>query len=891
MIVIPSTLALLFSLAATAVQTQVTLVADAGQKVAIPSWDIQSTSKIEINISNLSLPSVDTSSWYHINSSRCTIMGCLLNAGVYKDSNLWFSDTLRNFDKTPFAVPWVYRNEFRLPEKTSQHHFLLETNGISSRADLFVNGQLIANKVMQDGSYAGYTYDITNFASQENTLAISVYPVNYKTDLAIDFLDWNPPSPDNNMGVWRDVSLRHTGAVALGPLRVLTDIETPVQRNPATIKVSAVASNLELNQVTAFWHVVITDPSGITTKMTDQTITLGPGEAKTLIFTHKIQKPAIWWPKSWGDQPLYSAKMSVSVGSSISDLTESKFGIRTISSAINKHNDTQFTVNGHAFQVVGGGYSPDMFLRWDAQYFTAIVKYMLDMGQNTIRLEGKMEQPELYEIADRLGLMVMAGWECCSKWEAWPYNHDVTLSPWGEIEYTVANASIIHEVAMMQTHPSMLAFLVGSDSWPDDRATKIYIDAFKAAGWQIPIIASAAKRGYPAALGPAGLKMEGPYDWVPPNYWYNNDGIESNRFGAAFGFGSELGAGVGTPELGSLKRFLSQSDMDDLWKQPDKKLWHASKAGGKFDNRKIYNAALLARYGRPTTLDNYLIKSQLMDYEATRAQHEAFGAYWNEPRPATGLIYWMLNNAWPELHWNQFDYYLHPAGSFFGTKAGLQAEQVAYNYQNKTLWLINRTLNQRGVRAIDIEVMDLSGTVISKQSIQTTTIPNTSKMIGSVNGFENAPDVVLARVILSNSSHVLSRNVYWICTKTTDVLDWTKSTYYYTPVTKYVNYTLLNEIKPASVDIEIDTAEISEGIVFILHNTSDIPAFFVILNLVDANDDDVVPITWSDNYVTIWPDESIRLVAQYGQKTGLGFKLQIRGFNIQADSQNISLSL
>ena len=47
------------------------------------------------------------------------------------------------------------------------------------------------------------------------------------------------------------------------------------------------------------------------------------------------------------------------------------------------------------------------------------------MGMNTIRLEGKMEHPELYEIADRLGLMVMPGWECCDKWEAWKYVHPI----------------------------------------------------------------------------------------------------------------------------------------------------------------------------------------------------------------------------------------------------------------------------------------------------------------------------------------------------------------------------------------------------------------------------------------------------------------------------------
>ncbi|KGY15393.1 hypothetical protein PABG_11699 [Paracoccidioides brasiliensis Pb03] len=46
--------------------------------------------------------------------------------------------------------------------------------------------------------------------------------------------------------------------------------------------------------------------------------------------------------------------------------------------------------------------------------------------------------------------------------------------------------------------------------------------------------------------------MEGPYDWVPPKYRYDN------RLGAAFRFESELGPDVGSPELASLKKFLTE---------------------------------------------------------------------------------------------------------------------------------------------------------------------------------------------------------------------------------------------------------------------------------------------------------------------------------------------
>jgi exo-1,4-beta-D-glucosaminidase len=76
----------------------------------------------------------------------------------------------------------------------------------------------------------------------------------------------------------------------------------------------------------------------------------------------------------------------------------------------------------------------------------------------------------------------------------------------------------------------MLAYLVGSDFWPSDRATKIYVEGMNRLDWPNAIVSSASKRGYPELLGPSGMKMEGPYDWVPPNYWY------ADKKGAAFGF-------------------------------------------------------------------------------------------------------------------------------------------------------------------------------------------------------------------------------------------------------------------------------------------------------------------------------------------------------------------
>lgn len=849
----------------------------------IPDWHIQSTLKITTEPAALSRPGLDTSEWTHVNASRCTLMGCLIQSGMYSEEELFLSDNLRSVDSDQFLVPWLYRNEFLL-DPAEGKHFFLETNGITSRADVFLNGKQLADKAFQSGAYGGRTYDISSVVDGVNALVFKVYPTDYMHDFAIGFVDWNPAPPDNGTGIWRDVTVKQTGPVSLGPLRAVTTFDKPVGQGGAVVALKATVQNLENKTATV-------DVEGIVSKegtsgepvSLKKSLTLQPLASDEINIKISLDDAAIWWPKQWGGQPLYKGQISVSVNGSLSDSEERKFGLRQVTHQLNSYNDSIFSVNGHPFQVLGAGYTSDIFLRWDSAKFTAQAQYMLEMGLNTIRLEGKMEHPEFYDIADRLGLMVMAGWECCDKWEAWSYNDnlDDPIPIWDDNDYNTANASMWHEAHMLQTHPSILTFLVGSDFWPNDRAAAIYIDALAAADWQTPIIPYAAKKdGYPEALGPPSLKMEGPYDWVPPNYWYDTKPAEE-RLGAAFGFGSELGPGVGTPELSSLKRFLSKGEQDDLWKSPNKSLLHMSPSNSDFSTRTIYNGGLWNRYGAPTSLDDYLIKAQIMDYEATRAEFEGYSAFWNNERPATGAIYWMLNGAWPNLHWSLFDYYLHPAGAYFGTKVAGRVEHVAYDYVNKFAYLINHSLDRSGSRSVAVDVIELDGKALSSNVVRASTEPNTSKRIADLTTALGAAveGVVFLRLVLKNDedNSTLSRNVYWLA-ETTDTVDWPASDWFYTPVSEFADFTALDRLAAADVSVTAEPAAGGDGKwKVVLENRAEVPAFFVRLNLVDGGGADVVPVFWSDNYVTLWPGETLELEVGGG---GGAAAIQVSGKNV-----------
>lgn len=304
-----------------------------------------------------------------------------------------------------------------------------------------------------------------------------------------------------------------------------------------------------------------------------------------------------------------------------------------------------------------------------------------------------------------------------------------------------------------------------------------------------------------------------------------------------------------------------------------------------FYTREIYNDGLWARYGAPTSLENYLLKAQTMDYEATRAQFEAYAVKWTAERPATGLIYWMLNNAWPSLHWNLFDYYLHPAGSYFGAKVGSRSLHVAYDYLTRSVHLINRSLYSLGSSTVHAELLDLNGKRISSTQATFELSPNNSTRLFEVADIDKIRNVALLKLVLKRQDEVLSRNVYHL-TPRPDALDFDNSTWYHTPVTKYANFTALNKlplVDLAAKATAMKTSSTAKIAKVELHNKSKVPAVFIRLNLVSTVEGSVIdinPVTWSDNYITLWPDEKLELEVKFLQ-AGSTIGVEIDGWNVE----------
>ena len=482
------------------------LTSGLGSKAIIPGW-LMKSSKGVTNIEGLARVGVDDSDWYEVKAPT-TVFAGLLGAGVYDENKLFYSDNLqKTVDYSAFSVPWLFRDEFVLDSKTGQH-FFLRTNGVTSKADIYVNGAKIVSNKIQAGAYGGHQYDISSsIVAGQNCILVTAYPTNYNRDFAMGFVDWNPYPPDNGTGPWRPVEIAQTGPVVMSAPRVLTDFNDP-EDDPVTATIKFDLQNIESDPLEATVSLDIAPPDGSRTMSLEKTVKLRPGEQKTISLDVEINNPQIWWPAQWGEQPLYKVTAEVTVDDEVSDIASvASFGIRKVTQTLNKHNDTQFMVNNRKFLVLGAGYSSDLFYRFDDVRVKNIFQNTLDMGLNTIRLEGKQEQPEMYDLADRLGLMILAGWECCDKWEAWPYAATLGIK-WSDADYQTANVSMLHEAAMMQSHPSMLGFLIGSDNAPDDRATGIYLDALKRMDWPNPILAAANSYSYSKRICPSGMKED-----------------------------------------------------------------------------------------------------------------------------------------------------------------------------------------------------------------------------------------------------------------------------------------------------------------------------------------------------------------------------------------------
>lgn len=871
-------------------------------------WTLASARKVSESGEAVSAPGYDTAGWHSVVSMPATVLEALRADGTFPDP-YYGKNLLEKVPQDLYLQDWWYRTSFDAPVGHSTYQ--LDFPGINYRAEIWLNGHLVAGSQQIVGMYVDHDLDVTPFVrpGRTNVLAVKVTPERAIQDVDgveladswFDWINWNylgyrgpddTPGigtsfvPDRNAGIWKPVTLRMSGAVAVTGAAVNTELPLP-ETDSARLTVRAPVHNYAPTTTRGVLRATISRPDTPTITV-EQSVTLGPREQREITFTPDdfagltIDRPALWWPYTMGEPELYDLSVEFVQFGRPTDGLRQRFGIRTVTQG--RDDDGRFPelgsggsfylrVNGRDFLVRGANYAPDLLFRYDPAREDAVLDYVKDLGLNMIRLESKVPTERFVERADELGIPLMVGWMCCNQWEKWPQ--------WDDEDNRVAIASLQSQIAMLRSHASAFVWANASDGWPPEPVLSSYHAVLRDLNWQNAVVDSVSSY----TIGPDGrrvwdgIHMAGPYTWRPPSYWF------SGRYRAARGASAEQGDNEHIPPFASLRRFIPP---DDLWPIGDTWYFHAGSNPGNAALASVQRV-LNRRFGPSDDVEEFARKAQVAHYESTRAQFEAFAALGWAGYKMT--LYWMLNSHWPSFFGNIFDYYLRPGGAYFGAKKGLRPLSVVFDSyatgdrQSANVAVVNQTPERvDGLRA-RVRVYDLRGRIRDDR-----TSPPLSVAPGAA-----APALKLPREardsrvffvrceLVDATGAVIAENVYWQSQQNDDVGDVDNDWSFDARQATWADMTPLNTMARAPVEVSAtrSPAQAGEHAVEIrVRNPGTGVAFFERAEvLASAADDELLPVEYSDNYVTVFPGETVRLRAQVSGSVGIPEWVRVTGYN------------
>ena len=844
-------------------------------------WRMQSACKLQTAGESISVEGFAAKDWLQT-TVPSTVLAAQVAAGVLPDP--YFGLNLRQIPGTdypigrifanlpmaqesPYRCGWWYRTEFKAPAASQKDaRSWLHFAGINYRAEIWMNGHKIADSTQIAGAYRTYDLDVTGVLKpgKTNVLAVETFAPTEK-DLGINWVDWNPAPPDKDMGLTGEVDLLSTGPVTLrSPLAVTHFINQTLDAADLTIYA-------ELHNSTD--HAVKGLVSGAAAGVRfEQPVELSPHEDREIVFTPEqfpqlqIHNPKPWWPRQMGEPHLERLILSFSVKGQTTDEQSVDFGFREITSELTATGSRLFRVNGKSILIRGAGWSQDMLLRSDDKRLRDQFRLVRDLNLNTIRLEGKLETDEFFHLADQQGILVMLGWCCCDHWEHW--------KDWTSQDLAIATASLRAQMLRLRSHPSLLVWLNGSDGPPPPDVENAYLKVESETHWPNPVLSSASAAST-TVTGASGVKMTGPYDYVAPSYWYLD-----RQHGGAYGFNTETSPGPAIPSLASRQKFLPDPE---AW--PTSESWSYHYGSGKFSTLQVFNDAMEATYAKPHSAAEYERLAQAMEYDSERAMFEAYS---KNKYASTGVIQWMLNNAWPSMTWHLYDYYLDSGAGFFAVKKACEPLHIQYSYDDLSIVVVNSTYASATKLHAGVRVYNLTGKEIYSAEAIVDAAADSAQRIFSIPEklYQGSDRILFVDLTLADSAGtVVSRNFYWVPTTLT-TFDWTKTDYTHTPAGRHEDLAALTSLPQSKVTARAEIESTPRGRELRLHlsNSSVELAFQISAALRTSSGGLIAPVFWSDNWIELVPGESRTLTTLLPDTAPADFVIQIAGWNIAPET-------
>ena len=864
-----------------------------GALVLDQGWQMQSSAIVSEGGAELSLPGQPRGTW-HKTDVPTTVLGALVRLGVYPDpyvgtNNMLIPDASddhnQRFDlarfshlpdkSNPWAKPWWFRCEFRLSDDYRGKVVWLHLDGINYRADVWLNGHPIAQAQDVAGMFRRFRFEATRWVRPggANALAIRIHPLDHPGDPVHEQLDglpggfgpnggdgeilrnvtqycaigwdWVPAARDRNIGLWQHVWLEATGPVALREPAAFTDVRLP-DRDAA-----AVTLRLQLENAAALEQKVelaarITpegfagDPIKVRTN-----VTLAAGTLTEIVLKPNahpalmMRKPRLWWPVTYGEQPLYRLTVEARVNGQLSDRAVRTFGVRKVGSFILPSGGRAFTVNGRTLRLTGGAWIPDFLMGWDAQRYRDEIRLMAAGNHTVVRVNGcGIIPPDVFfDACDRRGVMV---WQDLSRTSMTGDYRKDGRKGWYPVDCddpALWLANMKDCVLRLRGHPSLLVWCGSNEAPPQENlGAPMQNEILPALDGTRPWLPSSSEEPQ-WAKEPMCVWTGGPWHMVRlPEYFKLYAG--NPQFTAR----DEIGL-ASVPTMNSLARFLPDHDQSDGASFPLNRTMGYHDATGPI--MRATDNIMRADLGEPACLSDYLAMGDLYNGATYRAIFEAA----NKARPQNaGTHLWKVNAAWPSFMWQVFDWCLRPNAGYYSMKSACRPLHVQHSADDHSLQLVSTLPESRSNLTLRITLADTSGRIEYREERTVTAPADATVSLG-----------VLPPLVQDERLRFL---VLELRDAQGFELDRTA-----TFVQRDCRFHELLALSPATVTARV-LKRFQEAGDTVLHltaqNTSRVPAVNVWLEVLRGpQGEEVLPSFWSDNALLLLPGERRNLTVRF----------------------------
>ena len=756
----------------------------------------------------------------------------------------------------PGGIGW-YRKTFTADKADEGKRYRIDFDGAYMNSTVYINGHELGTRPY---GYISFSYDLTPYIKwgEENVLAVRVD---------------NAEQPNSRWysgcGIYRNVWLTKLNPAHIAQWGTYVTAED-VSKNSAQLKIRTKLqydAEAQMADVVLQSRLVDADGNAVGEAVSEaQLMPLTPAEVEQEIH---LKNPRLWWCHNMGKPEMYGMDLAFEIDGKVSDKETINFGVREVRDYFTEEGYRGFLLNGKKVLVRSAGWTDDIFLRDTPASNEIQVQYVRDMNLNSIRFENIWGTSQnVYDLCDRYGLLVLVGWSCHWEWDNYLGSScDEFGGIKSEKDMNLIARSLNDQVLWLRNHPAIIAWFVGSDMIPRPELEKRY-KAYLSQIDDRPYI-GAAKELTSTVTGPTGMKMEGPYDYVAPNYWYSEKAP-----GGAFGFNTETGIGAQLPVIESIRRMIPA---DKLW--PVGKEWdyHCTVSDAAMNSLEVLKENMATRYGEAKDLDDFLRKADWLNYEGTRTMFEAFRV--NIPR-TTGIVQWMLNSAWPSLYWQLYDYYLIPTAAYYSVKKSNMPQQLIYHYGKNAVYAVNEsagTVQMQGVMSL----YDCNSRVVTQQTTTLEIAPYTVVKAFDVPAVKE--NTFLYLKLNDEKGAYVGDNFYWLAAAP-DVNDWANTDWVRTPIKKSADFTGLANLSQVNCEVSA-TVEQEENDVIVevaLENDPNALAFFIRLSLKDEKDELLYPVFWEDNYLSLIPGEKRTLKCVVPQQVAEveSVTLTVSGWNV-----------